>query len=94
MVRGHEALVDRFKELTVNSENVKELANLYVDNQLTKLLRKQSVKGLIAAKTKALREQFRENTSLDACMQNTHPFRMGGKRAPCRKTFNVQSDNQ
>ena len=50
MVRGHEALVSQFKELRVRSQIVKGLANLYVDNQLTELLKKKSVTGLLASK--------------------------------------------
>ena len=63
MVRGHEALVSQFKELRVRSQIVKGLANLYVDNQLSELLKKKSVTGLLASKAQHLREQFREHIS-------------------------------
>ena len=63
MIRGHEALVSQFKELRVRSQVVKGLANLYVDNQLTELLKKKSITGLLASKIQRLREQFREHIS-------------------------------
>ena len=64
MVRGHEALLDQFKELKVRSRVVKAMANLYVDNHLAELISRASVVKLLAARRGDLRQQFREHIEL------------------------------
>ena len=64
MVRGHEALLDQFKELKVRSRVVKAMANLYVDNHLAELMSRASVVKLLVARRGDLRQQFREHIEL------------------------------
>ena len=63
-MRGHEALIDLFKELKVRSRVVKEMANLYVEDQLADLLREDSVIKLLAERRGDLRQQFRGHIAL------------------------------
>ena len=61
LVRGHEALIDQFKELKVSSSNVQQMANIYDDNHLTDIMQNGSVVQLLASRTTNLRQQFREH---------------------------------
>ncbi len=70
LVRGHEALIDLVKELKVRSRVVKEMANLYVENQLADLLREDSVIKLLAERRGDLRDQFREHIALRVEAEN------------------------
>ena len=64
MIRGHEALIDQFKELKVRSQVVKEMAKLYIDSQLNDLISRDVVVKLLAQRRSNLRDQFRDHIDL------------------------------
>ena len=66
-MRGHEALIDQFKELKVRSRVVKEMANIYVENHMTELESLTSVLKLLAARQhshETVRERFQRHINL------------------------------
>eukprot|EP00973_Karenia_brevis_P058228 8106647-Karenia_brevis.AAC.1 len=40
LVRGHEALIDQFGQLRVRSQEVKQMANIYIENHYEDLVKK------------------------------------------------------
>ena len=72
-VRGHEALIDQFKELKVRSRVVKQMANIYVENHMTELETLTSVLKLLAARQhshETVRERFND-TSICVWIRST-----------------------
>ena len=41
-VRGHEALIDQFRQLRVRSRVVEKLANIYIENHYAELMKKKA----------------------------------------------------
>eukprot|EP00973_Karenia_brevis_P018677 2560684-Karenia_brevis.AAC.1 len=58
LVRGHEALVDQFKQLRVRSWAVKRMASIYVDRHLADLMKNPKVVTPLSERRGTLREQF------------------------------------
>eukprot|EP00973_Karenia_brevis_P058267 8112051-Karenia_brevis.AAC.1 len=48
LVRGHEALIDQFKQLKVRSWVVERMASIYVDHPLSDLLKNQNAVTLLS----------------------------------------------
>ena len=61
LVRGHEALIDQFRQLKVRSRVVKQMANIYIENRYEDLVKNEKVITLLAAKDGNLRELFKEH---------------------------------
>ena len=61
LVRGHEALIDQFRQLKVRSRIVKQMANIYIENRYEDLMKNAKVITLLAAKDGNLRERFKEH---------------------------------
>ena len=58
LVRGHEALIDQFRQLKVRSRIVKRMANIYIESHYEELVKKQSVIKLLAARDGDLTQRF------------------------------------
>ena len=63
-VRGHEALRQQFKELQVRSQVVKGMANLYIENHMEELLKKNSVLRLLSARGGQVREDLKNHIEI------------------------------
>eukprot|EP00973_Karenia_brevis_P086395 11979291-Karenia_brevis.AAC.1 len=50
LIRGHEALIDQFRQLRVRSKIAKRMANIYIENHSEDLVRKKSVIKLLATR--------------------------------------------
>ena len=61
LVRGHEALIDQFRQLKVRSRIVKQMANIYIENRYEDIMKNAKVITLLAAKDGNLRERFKEH---------------------------------
>ena len=56
LVRGHEALIDQFRQLKVRSRIIKQMANIYIENRYEDLVKKENVIKLLAARDGNLKE--------------------------------------
>ena len=61
LVRGHEALIDQFRQLKVRSRIIKQMANMYIENRYEDLVKKENVIKLLAARDGNLKERFKEH---------------------------------
>ena len=63
-VRGPEALRQQFKELVVRSQVVKGMANIYIENHMEELLKKNSVLQLLSARSGNVHEDLKNHIEL------------------------------
>eukprot|EP00973_Karenia_brevis_P033910 4679344-Karenia_brevis.AAC.1 len=61
LVRGHEAVIDQFRQLGVRSQIVKRMANIYIENHYEDLVKKKSVIKLLVTRDGDLKQRFKEH---------------------------------
>eukprot|EP00973_Karenia_brevis_P036848 5077291-Karenia_brevis.AAC.1 len=66
LVRGHEALIDKFRQLKARPTVAKHKVSIYIDNHPSDLVQKHEAVKLLSARQGASRQQFMEHINIRA----------------------------